>query len=313
MVPIFFSIDNAYAPYLAAALNSAIDHADPNRQYKAIVLHQELSAENQEKLSRLATSNFSIEFVPMLDSFSAITDTMGNRLRCDYFTLTIYFRLFIPRMFPQYDKAIYIDSDVIVMADMAELFDTDLEENYIGACVDLSVGHVPELVHYMEDAVGVPKDKYINSGVLLMDLKKLREAELDRKFLELLTTYHCDCIAPDQDYLNAMCYGKIHYLDDSWDTMPDNAVQPETPKLIHYNLFSKPWCYDGILYEDAFWHYAKNSGYESQIRAYKDGYSQEQMQSDRQCLINLIARGNQIPDQDVTFKKLHKQGVKIRL
>ena len=45
-----------------------------------------------------------------------ITDRIENRLRSDYFTMTIYFRIFIPDMYPEYDKAIYIDSDIVVMA-----------------------------------------------------------------------------------------------------------------------------------------------------------------------------------------------------
>lgn len=313
MIPMFFSIDNAYAPYLATALYSAVCHADPNRSYKAIVLYQDLNEENRERLAALAAKNFSIEFVPMREGLETITDTMGNRLRCDYFTLTIYFRLFIPRMFPQYDKAIYIDSDVVLLADPAELFDTDLEGCLIGACVDRSVGHVPEFADYIENGIGVPKDKYINSGVLLMNLKKLREAELDRRFLQLLNTYHVDSIAPDQDYLNALCHGKIHYLDDGWDTMPDNAEQPKLPKLIHYNLFSKPWCYDGILYGEHFWHYAEGSGYLEDIKAHKAGYSEEQKESDRACLGKLLQRGSEIPKQNITFKKLYEQGVNIRL
>ncbi len=40
-IPIFFSVDNSYAPFLAAALRSAIEKSSPDRQYKAIVLHQE--------------------------------------------------------------------------------------------------------------------------------------------------------------------------------------------------------------------------------------------------------------------------------
>lgn len=313
MIPMFFSIDNAYAPYLATALRSAVFHADPNRSYKAIILHHDLLPEHQQRLSALAAENFSIEFVPMQSGLESITDTMSNRLRCDYFTLTIYFRLFIPKMFPQYDKAIYIDSDVVLLTDPAKLFDIELGDNLIGACVDRSVGHVPELTYYMEQAVGVPKDQYINSGVLLMNLKKLREAQLDCHFLSLLNTYHFDCIAPDQDYLNALCFGKIHYLDDGWDTMPDTAASCREPKLIHYNLFSKPWCYDDIPYADHFWHYAAQSGYEQEIRAYKAGYSDEQKRSDCDCLGKLLQRGAQIPQQEITFKKLHEQGVKIRL
>lgn len=313
-IPIFFTIDDGYAPFLSVALNSAIKNSSKDRKYKAIILYQELSEENRKKLVSLKTDNFSIEFVPMESGLESITDRMSNRLRCDYFTLTIYFRLFIPKMFPEYDKGIYIDSDVVLTSDIAELFETDIGDNYIAACTDLSVADVPPLVKYMEQAVGVKAKEYINSGVLLMNLKKLREVKIDEHFLGLLNTYHFDCIAPDQDYLNAICNGNIYYLDEIWDTMPNENKPPlENAKLIHYNLFSKPWCYDDIQYGEIFWDYAEDSGYIDEIKAYKAGYSDEQKESDTKCLDLLIERGNSIPENEVTFKKMIENGVKIRL
>ncbi len=313
-IPIFFSIDDAYAPFLAAALHSAVQHSSADRQYKAVVLYEKLSRENRDRLATLSAPHFAIEFVPMQNGLECITDRMSNRLRCDYFTLTIYFRLFIPAMFPQYDKGIYIDSDVVLCADLAELYDTDIGDCYLGACTDHSVADVPPLVQYMENAVGVPKNEYINSGVLLMNLKALREAKLDARFLELLNTYHVDCIAPDQDYLNALCNGRIHYLDDRWDTMPNDKQPPvDDAKLIHYNLFSKPWCYDDIQYADRFWHYAEGCGYLDELRRYKAAYSDEQKQADAACLELLVRRGGELPHADITFKKLFESGVKVRL
>ena len=142
MIPVFFTIDNNYAPFLAVALHSAIVNASADRQYKAIILHQDVSEENRRRISALARPNFEIEFIPMQSGLESITDRMSNRLRCDYFTLTIYFRLFIPAMFPEYDKAIYIDSDVVVPGDLAELYDMELSDNYIAACPDLSLIHI---------------------------------------------------------------------------------------------------------------------------------------------------------------------------
>lgn len=313
-IPIFFSIDNSYAPFLAAAINSAVKNCSKNRRYKAIILHQELSEDNISRLSALGSDNFKIEFVEMKDGLESITDRMSNRLRCDYFTLTIYYRLFIPAMFPQYDKGIYIDSDVVVLGDLAELFDIEIGDNYIAACHDKSVVDVPPLAKYMEEAVGINRYKYVNSGVLLMNLKALREKQFESHFLNLLNTYHFDCIAPDQDYINAICDGKIHYLDEVWDAMPNDSAPPlENAKIIHYNLFSKPWCYDGIQYGEYFWQYSKDSGYLKDAQEYKQNYSDEQKKSDSECLELLIKRGTEICDLDVTFKKVNQGGVKIKL
>ena len=313
-IPIFFTIDDSYAPFLAVALNSAIKNSDPQRNYKAIVLYQDLGADNISRLQSLQTENFKIELMPIRANMEALDDRMSNRLRCDYFTLTIYFRLFIPSMFPQYDKGIYIDSDVVLTDDIAKLFDIDIGENYIGACNDLSIADIPPLVAYTEKAVGVNAKEYINSGVLLMNLKKMRDDDLEGHFLSLLNKYHFDSIAPDQDYLNAMCNGKIYYLEEKWDTMPNDAKPMLTEtSLIHYNLFSKPWCYDGIQYEEQFWNYAQDCGFIDEIREFKASYTEDKKKADSECLELLVRRGMEIPERDITFKKMNEKGVRIRL
>ena len=312
-IPVFFAADDGYAPFLSVAVNSLVKNASESRNYRVIVLHEDMNEENRNKISALGKENVKIDFVPMQKGLETVTDRMSNRLRCDYFTLTIYFRLFIPAMFPEYDKAVYIDSDIVLPGDIAELYDIDIKDNYIAACTDFSIQEIPPLMNYVENAVGVKGTEYINSGVLLMNLKELWERNFVSHFLNLLNTYHFDSIAPDQDYINAICNGKIHYLSQEWDTMPDSSTPVENPKLIHYNLFSKPWCYDGIKYADEFFKYASDCGYIEEINEYKKNYSDEQKKSDKECLELLIRRGTEIPENEVTFKKMREKGVKIRL
>ena len=134
------------------------------------------------------------------------------------------------------------------------------------------------------------------------------------RFLSLLETYHFDSVAPDQDYLNAMCKDKIRYLSPDWDAMP-NPRQPRLsdPKLIHYNLFSKPWCYDGIRYEEYFWNYADSSAFAKQLREYKQNFTEERKAADALCLQRLIRKAEGITASPVTFRKMAENGVKIRL
>lgn len=314
-IPIFFTIDDGYAPYISVAIKSIIQNASKENNYRIIVLYKNLNDENKDKIAKLGKENFQIDFIYMEDELKSITDREENRLRCDYFTLTIYFRLFIPEMFPEYDKGIYIDSDVVVPGDISKLYNINLEEKIVGACQDKSVVDVPELASYMEQAVGVDKYQYVNSGVLLMNLKKMRETQFSKRFLDLLNKYHFDSIAPDQDYLNAMCNGKILYLDESWDAMPtEGKVELENPNLIHYNLFQKPWCYDNIQYEKYFWEYAKQTEYYEEIVKFKENYSEEKKNADSQCLENLIKKGWELANtNEITFKKAMKNGEKIRI
>ena len=311
-IPIFFTIDDKYAPYLNVAIKSLTQNASKEYNYKIIILHEGLNKESTEKIQEYKNEKFDIEFIHMKDRLKTITDREENRFR--YFTLTIYYRLFIPEMFPEYDKGIYIDSDIVVPGDISKLYNTDLGNNLIGACQDHSVVDIEEFASYMEDAVGISRYEYVNSGVLLMNLKLLREKEFTKRFLGLLNKYHFDNVAPDQDYLNAMCNGKILYLDATWDTMPTpGRKEIPNPKLIHYNLFQKPWCYDNIQYEEYFWKYAKKTSYYKELINFKNNYSTNQKKADEDCLNTMLKKAKNMWKNEITFKKVIERGEKIRL
>ena len=314
IIPIFFTIDDAYAPYLAVALRSAIDNSSPDRRYRAIIVHQGLSDENATRLSAFAKENFEVSFVPMRSGLEFLSDNMSNRLRCDYFTLTIYFRLFIASMFPEYDKAVYVDGDTVVLGDIAELYDVDISDGLFAACNDASVMHVPQLVNYIERGVGVKGEAYVNSGVLLMNLSKLRELDFDSHVLSLLSEHHPETLAPDQDYLNAVCRGRIKYLPLIWNTMP-NALDTtaDGAKIIHYNLYKKPWHYRDAPLGEYFWEYARKTPYFDVLSAECAGYSALDREKDEKCTALLVERGITVPEERTTFVKLEERGVKIRI
>ena len=293
---------------MAVALYSLMENANPEYDYTVYIIYQSLSEENKKRILDMRKDNFEIIFKQMSDTIHGITGDKMGRLRCDYSTYTIYYRLFIADMFPQYDKGLYLDSDIVVPGDIAELCLTDLRGKIIGACADTSIAGEDIFVNYMENGVGVSRYKYINSGILLMDLKKMRKVELSRHFLKLLNTYCFDAIAPDQDYLNAMCSGNIFYLDEAWDAMPrHDQPQMDEPKLVHYNLFNKPWCYWGVQYESYFWEAAKQTPFFEELIAYRDAYGIDRRMHDHESMGQLMKSSKEIPQQEVNFKKIQEQ------
>lgn len=315
-IPIFFTLDDTYAPFLSAALVSLKENASKEYNYKIHIIYQELNEKNKKRLTKFADEKFNIELVYMEDEFEEIKrNEKGNYLNCNYFTLSIFYRLFIADMFPQYDKGIYIDSDVVVPGDISEMYNIDLGDNIIGACRDKSIAGVEPLMYYLEEYVGVNRNDYINSGVLLMNLKQMREKKFTERFLTLLNKYQFDCLAPDQDYINAICNGKILYLDEEWDSMPlwEKGEDLEKPKIIHYNLFKKPWCYDNIQYEDYFWKYVKQTDYYDEVVEFKNNYSDEQKKNDEQSLERLVSLGTVLPNNEFSFKKVFDRGENVRL
>lgn len=314
MIPIFFASDDNYAPFLSVAIISLLDKSDKNKFYKIHVIHDNMSIENKKKIKSLEKPNSEIIFTPINNNLECINDIKDNRLRPDIFTLTIYFRLFIPEMFKEYDKAIYIDSDIVLNSDISELYDIPLENNYIGACRDKSIIGIKEFENYFTNGVGIDYRDYINSGVLLLNMKELRNKKLSEKFLYLFNKYHFENVDPDQAYINFLCNGKIKYLDNTWDAMPNLGKEKiDNPKLIHYNLFFKPWHYDNITYEEYFWQYAKESVYYEEILNMKKNYSLEDKQKDDEHLNDMLKRASAIAESSNNFKTVYESGKETRL
>lgn len=267
-VPVFYSISDDFTPYAAVSLHSLVKHADPKRDYTVTFLHQGLSQDHEQALAAYNRDNVHIKFYAMSDELlKPIQDRKENYLRGDFFAMSIFYRLFIPDLFPEYDKVVYIDSDTVLNDDIAKLYDHDLGNNLLGACTDSSIQFVEKMLRYIKEVLTLDPKEYINSGMLVMNAKAFREENFVDKFFSLLGRYHFDCIAPDQDYLNEICSGRIKYLDGRWDAMPnENTEALANPGLIHYNLFFKPWHFSGIQYEDYFWANAEETVFAEELK-----------------------------------------------
>ena len=317
-IPVFFSVNDAYSPFLAVALCSIRHNASRRYNYKIHILGDDISPENRARLSRFERKGFEMEFLSLSESLRSIQGTaaLENHAFTAFASLTIYFRLFIPALFPQYDKAIYLDSDIVVPGDISKLWETDLGDSLVGACADYSVQHIDTFMKYIDEYVGVDHRRYVNSGVLLMNLSRLREADITGRFLSWMKKYSLATVAPDQDYLNALCWDGIHYLDPSWDTMPSgNAMYVSKPQIVHFNLDTKPWmCREG-KYHDLFWKYAKGSGYCREIRARKKEFLRDETLTDRyrseiEALVRLAA---ELTGRSSSFRTIINTGLETRL
>ncbi len=145
-------------------------------------LSQDLSDQHKQVLSDLGSQNVHVKFAHIDDELvKPIQNSKENFLRADFFTMSIFYRLFIPELFPQYDKAIYINSDTIVNDDIAKLYNNELGDNLFGACTDSSIQYVVEMVKYIKDVLALDPKKYINSGV--MNCKAFRDEHFIDHFM----------------------------------------------------------------------------------------------------------------------------------
>src|SRR5699024_9137024 len=198
-------------------------------------------------------------------------------------------RLFIAAMFPQYDKAIYLDADVVATTDLAKLFQTDLGTNLVGAVQDTFAADNPQSIRYAKYHLQLPIADYFNSGVMLLNLKQMRAEHFNETFIQLLTTYHVEFIAPDQDYLNELCRDRVVHLDRAWNVMPTKQSRVTAPKLLHFSLFNKPWHYADAQNGQYFWEYAARSPYFTEIKAIQRAFTDEDRAKDRAAEESLLA------------------------
>lgn len=269
IIPVFFSCDNNYLPFLSVALRSMTDNLGSESRVRVHVLNDGLSEEGRARLAAMQTDRVSIGFVDVRAEIAPILEKLNLR---DYYTPSIYYRLFIPTLFPEYSKAIYLDADIVVNGDITALYNVPLGERLVAAVPDDIIASHEDFRLYAEGGLGIPYRRYFNSGVLVMNLDQFRLQGIRERFLYLFETYHFDTVCPDQDYLNALCYGQVLYLDKGWNKMSIDKNYPGSPSLIHYNMFFKPWQYDDIAYGEVFWRYAEKTAYHGEIRAIRRAF-----------------------------------------
>lgn len=308
VVPVFLTINSAYAPYAAAAIHSLTQHADPNRYYKVIILHDGLNLVNRWRLRNLVTRNVALQFKKMSRSLylKAVVAYCTRRKKgaADFFSAAVYYyRAFIPLLFPIYKKAVYIDSDVILRGDIGELFDIELGDNVLAAMVDPKVSVIPEFRDYVDNAVGVPHDEYVNSGVQVMDLRKMRKMKYLSTMIEMMRKYDADLVAPDQDYLNVILRGKILFLDPVWNAEPVKDL-PRNVKLVHFNLFNKPWHYKGVPCERIFWAAAKGTGFTGDLKRQLASFDEKKQMEDHEKVDALIKKAARLAKTKEPLMKL---------
>ena len=279
VIPIFFAVDDVYIPFLAVALESLIDNSSKDYYYSVKVLHTNVSEENRNKIYKYKRENVDIEFVDLNYYIERVKDKLYTR---DYYTKSTYFRLFVPDLYPQYSKALYLDSDITIVGDIAELYNTDMGNNLVAGIPDGAVQTVDVFKEYVEKFVGVRDyNEYFNAGILLMNLSELRKFKFQEKFLYLLEKVKYT-VAQDQDYLNRLCKGRVKIVDKVWNAMPmpELGIPAEDVKLVHYNLNAKPWHYDNILYQEFFWKYAKKTEFYDDIVKQLNSYTEQQKNDD---------------------------------
>ncbi len=285
IIPIFFAVDDNYVPYLTVALRSLIDHSKKKYDYRIHILIDTLSRESTDILCAMQTENVTLEFINVSGKLKEICTRLHIR---DYYTKATYYRFFVPEMFPQYDRGVYLDCDIVLTDDVANLYHCHIGKSLVAAVTDEVITDIEVFARYSEKVLGIPRNDYFNAGILVMNLQEMRACNIEQQFADMLSkrTYR---VAQDQDYLNKLCFGRVHYLSEKWNKTPmPDSDRHSIPKIAHYKINFKPWRYDNIPYGELFWKYAEKTPFYASLLEAKNNYTDAEKLRDSMQYASLV-------------------------
>lgn len=284
-IPIVLCAGQSYVPVLYTCVQSIVHTAGKNRRYHIFIFHTDIRADAMETFADAwRQSSVRVTFV---DVGPWIT---GYRLKAkEHITSETFYRFLIPKLLKHDPKAVYLDADVIVCRDIADLYDLPLGEDDLtaAACDPDFIGQYnggnPDTREYCKNVLRLKNPyQYAQAGVLVLNLEAMRAQISVRRLF---------CMAQrgnyqysDQDILNIVCQGRIQKLDMAWNVLADTGGRLEQaiqyapanmleeyeqarkqPYIIHYAGSRKPWMEPGGDFAKEFWRVARMTPYYEQL------------------------------------------------
>lgn len=290
VIPIFFSFDNNFVIPAAVAFNSMLKRAKKDIFYKMYVLHNDISEKNQNILQNIVAknNNAQLEFKNtkgFLENEWKTCNFIDHRKSKGFtkgqFTKETVYRCFGATFFPEYDRIIYSDVDVVFMDDISELADIEFGDNYIAAVK--GINNYNEEAKELDHLPGDPdkyKDTYFAGGIWVLNLDLIRKNNLEQRMLDIICDKTIYKKWNDQDVMNLTVQDKVKHISLRYisypflrgliDTNPDFKTpytkeelieSVEKPKITHY-AGPKPWHFNtrNISKADIWFKELKNTG-----------------------------------------------------
>jgi len=224
-IEILMAVDDNYRYMFVASVASILKNASPDEELVLHILDGGISEETRQTIDSLNTIRpFERRYYhPNVKLFERRFPNLPN-----YAT---FFRLVVAQNLPETtEKVIYLDSDVLVLSSLRELWNVPLNGSFCAAVYD--VHHRPNV----QQELGLPLDyRYFNAGVLLIDLKRWREENLASIFLDIAVEREGKLPLADQDILNvhAASHGYCE-LDGRWNQDAADIKNFNSLAVLHY-------------------------------------------------------------------------------
>lgn len=207
---VLYASDDNYAPILSVSIASLCKQNKDVTDLNIYVISDGISIKNQDNLRRIVDgNNRKLTFLKKTHKH----DLVDINLKLDRGSLTQYSRLFIQEILPDLDRVLYLDCDTLMVGKICDLYNVDLKGKVIGGILDAFSPW-----HYKALGLG-SDDIYINSGVMLINLKRWREESIEDKFVQEIVKRKGKLLQGDQGLINTVLRGCVSMLPVRYDLM----------------------------------------------------------------------------------------------
>lgn len=237
-INICLACDDNYAKYAGVVIASIMKNSESDEILNFYILDGGISDDNKSKFNELKTiKNCNIEFVQIDESMFEDYKKVATH---KYISIATYYRLRLATLLPNIKRIVYFDCDMVINASLKELFYTELGDNVIAGVKDINKRMLEQ------------NPNYINAGMVLFDLEKIREENIEQKFYDYTNEYFETIKVGDQEIINEVLKNRIKIVDDNWNVQSSNFTNRSSytsnPKVIHYVARKKPWHFASFSY-----------------------------------------------------------------
>lgn len=260
-IGICFCSDENYLPYLSVAVQSITNKASSDFNYDIVVLCSNINQkQKRDFIEYFSRENISIRFLDIEPFIKELTnENLPLSDFCTHLTIAMYYRYFIPIIFRDYNKIIYLDCDLIICKDIKELCVLDIGKNLLAAVKDSAIMDI--IIKNKAVEIAYQKlpfenfDSYVNSGVLLFNIKASLEFDLTKKLLDKTKKLGSLLISNDQDVFNIVCKNNIKFIDQKYNYMTPskNNNNKNSDFVIRHYAGVKPWNDFFVSDSEIFW------------------------------------------------------------
>ena len=286
-IAVSYGLNNNYTYPVLVSMTSILENSYKNTYYTFYLLVEKETFKEENK----------IMFKHLQDKYDRckvvileMTNENLKNARKDRYPMEAYYRLLLPNLIPRINRLIYLDGDTMIFKDLTEMYNLEMNNSIILGFVDNSPQDA--------EIFGIKTYKYVTSGVLLIDLRKMRKEDITQKFIDFIENNKDKLIQEDQTVINIVLNGRIgflppkygmwnfarkeHIINHNFYGNYSNGLKAydekefydawQIPVIIHY-VRAKPWKkknkYTHVFYHRKWWEFArKTSQYDNIVKYY---------------------------------------------